>query len=220
MEFLKKRAQARRDAVRVRRFLKVAAGAADTPVLIRQVAAERFYMKCCAAAAGGRHTAPESVRLRRQMKEEARRLKISFSRIEERLAPVAAGLGLGPAVSGGEGRVDYYEVMGVGPDTDGEALKKAYRNLARRLHPDAPTGEKEPFLALQEAYEVLSDPVLRGWYDAGRKGAGRIGWSEGGAAQEREAAERRSALRRQGLILAAVILLLACISLLADHLLR
>ena len=64
---------------------------------------------------------------------------------------------------------DYYEVLGVGRD-DGEAeIKKAFRGLARELHPDVndhdPEAE-EKFKAAAEAYEVLSDPERRRTYDA------------------------------------------------------
>ena len=63
---------------------------------------------------------------------------------------------------------DLYKVLGVSRDVDAEALKKAYRKLARRHHPDVNPGDKaaeEKFKAISEAYDVLSDPTKRRNYD-------------------------------------------------------
>jgi curved DNA-binding protein len=62
---------------------------------------------------------------------------------------------------------DYYEVMGLGRDASQEDIKRAYRRLARKYHPDvskAPDAE-ERFKELGEAYEVLKDPDKRAAYD-------------------------------------------------------
>lgn len=62
---------------------------------------------------------------------------------------------------------DYYEVLGVPKDADDAALKKAYRQLAKKYHPDANPGEEaaEKFKEASEAYSVLSDPQKRAQYD-------------------------------------------------------
>src|SRR5216684_1759283 len=63
---------------------------------------------------------------------------------------------------------DYYEVLGVGRNASAEDIKKAYRKLARKLHPDLNPGDKqaeEQFKELQEAYDVLSDAENRKLYD-------------------------------------------------------
>ena len=63
---------------------------------------------------------------------------------------------------------DYYKILGVSKSTDAEDLKKAYRKLARKYHPDVNPGDKTAeakFKEINEAYEVLSDPEKRNKYD-------------------------------------------------------
>ena len=63
---------------------------------------------------------------------------------------------------------DYYDVLGVNRDADDETVKKAYRRLAMKHHPDRNTGDKsseERFKEAKEAYEVLSDADKRAAYD-------------------------------------------------------
>jgi molecular chaperone DnaJ len=63
--------------------------------------------------------------------------------------------------------VDLYGVLGVGPEASAEDIKRAFRTLARRYHPDAnpEPGAEERFKEINAAYEVLSDPVKRRQYD-------------------------------------------------------
>lgn len=92
---------------------------------------------------------------------------------------------------------DYYEVLGVSRDSDAAEIKKAYRKLARKHHPDVNPGNPDSesrFKEIQEAYAVLSDPKRRSEFDQfgrvdgdfgaggdpfGRSG-GRTRWQNGG----------------------------------------
>src|SRR5258706_3630696 len=64
--------------------------------------------------------------------------------------------------------IDYYKVLGVDKNATQEDIKKAYRKLARKLHPDLNPNDKEAhkkFQQVNEANEVLSDPEKRKKYD-------------------------------------------------------
>ena len=63
-----------------------------------------------------------------------------------------------------ESKRDYYEVLGVDRGADEAAIKKAYRQLAKKYHPDMNPGDKDEemkFKEASEAYAVLSDPEKR-----------------------------------------------------------
>ncbi len=80
-----------------------------------------------------------------------------------------------------ESKRDYYEVLGVSKDADDAALKKAYRVLAKKYHPDAnPDNQEaaEKFKEASEAYSVLSDPEKRKQYDQ----FGHAAFEQGGGA--------------------------------------
>ncbi len=75
---------------------------------------------------------------------------------------------------------DYYDVLGVPRDATPEQIKKAYRALAKKYHPDRNPGDRSAearFKQVQEAYDVLSDPQKRALYD--RYGAAGVGGSAG-----------------------------------------
>ena len=62
--------------------------------------------------------------------------------------------------------MDYYLVLGISPDADPDTIRSAFRNLARRYHPDAGEGSSaERFRDIVSAYETLNDPTRRGDYD-------------------------------------------------------
>ena len=82
---------------------------------------------------------------------------------------------------------DYYEVLGISRSADKDAIKKAYRKMAKKYHPDSNAGNpdaEEKFKEVTEAYNVLSDPEKKKLYDqfghaAFEEGAGGAGYGEG-----------------------------------------
>ena len=96
-----------------------------------------------------------------------------------------------------ESKRDYYEVLGVSRDADDATLKKAYRQVAKKYHPDMNPGDAEAekkFKEASEAYAVLSDPEKRRQYDqfghaafeGGAGGAGGFGGFDFGGADFRD----------------------------------
>ena len=68
-------------------------------------------------------------------------------------------------------KLDYYEVLGVTRDADEEAVRAAYRRLAKALHPDVNHRRTatEEFKELQDAFGTLGDPIRRRVYDAAQR---------------------------------------------------
>ncbi len=106
---------------------------------------------------------------------------------------------------------DYYAILGLRRDADSAAIKRAFRTLARQLHPDINPGNREAerrFKEVSEAYDVLGDEEKRQMYDrlgsqwqSGR-GAGGFDWSsyfdeQSGEKTERNGRRYRTASRRE-----------------------
>ena len=71
-------------------------------------------------------------------------------------------------------RIDHYKILGVSEDASADEIKKAYRRLAKRYHPDRTGGDKAKetrFKEIGQAYDVVGDPEKRRQYDAMRSGA-------------------------------------------------
>lgn len=87
--------------------------------------------------------------------------------------------GMHPGMGGGGGpppdTEEYYKVLGVDKNVDSKSLKKAYRKMAMKHHPDK-GGDEATFKAISEAYDVLSDPEKRDLYDK----YGKEGVEQGG----------------------------------------
>jgi DnaJ-class molecular chaperone len=85
--------------------------------------------------------------------------------------------------------IDYYKTLGVARGATADEIRKAYKKLARKFHPDTRPGDKdaaEQFKKVQQAYEVLGDADKRSQYDrygqafdGGRGGPYRTAWSSG-----------------------------------------
>jgi DnaJ-class molecular chaperone len=61
-----------------------------------------------------------------------------------------------------------YETLGVAHTATDDEIKRAYRRLARRYHPDGESADADAFVQVKDAYELLSDPQRRDAYDASR----------------------------------------------------
>ena len=93
---------------------------------------------------------------------------------------------------------DYYGILGVTPDAGPDEIKRAYRRLARELHPDVnpDAGAQERFAEVSAAYEVLSDPEKRRIVDLGGDPLGN-----GGAERGRRPVQRLRLRRHHGRLL-------------------
>ncbi len=76
---------------------------------------------------------------------------------------------------------DYYEILGVSKEATSDEIKKAYRKLAHKHHPDKTGGDDKKFKEINEAYQTLSDETKRSQYDQFGKDFNQNGGTQGGA---------------------------------------
>lgn len=72
---------------------------------------------------------------------------------------------------------DFYKILGISENASPDEIKKAYRNLAHKYHPDKSSGDEAKFKEINEAYQTLSDASKRQQYDVRRRfGGGYAGF--------------------------------------------
>ena len=111
---------------------------------------------------------------------------------------------------------DYYEVLGVSKDAAERDIKKAYKRLAMKYHPDRTQGDKskeEQFKEVKEAYEILNDDQKRAAYDQYGHAAFEQGGHGGGGGGL--AADKTSVML---LVIFSVISLVAVVAVVVDNL--
>jgi curved DNA-binding protein CbpA len=204
-----------------REFVGLVVAVDDTPTLIRRIAEHQHYMAFCSAAVKAeQNTDPLLLRFYHELKADARRQNISFDRIREKLAPVAAALGL-HIITPDAIQADYYRILGVSKDVDAAAIKKAYRNKALTAHPDTAGSGGDLFLAVHEAYNVLSDATLRRQYDLSRRQSDHRQWREDNQYPEGDVHDAAPpAFRRNVNLFILILCVLAGIAVLVDHEMR
>lgn len=154
------------------RFLKQVYSAYDTPSLIKLIAQDDKYLELCRAISNVNQK--NSPRVFQDLDIECQKQGFDLYTIQLKLNPASIALGL--VKSSGE-QVDYYSLLGVEATADITDIRKAYRELARKTHPDTGTnGDSQAFVALNEAYQTLIDPDLRNYYDQSRQNLGL--WNE------------------------------------------
>ncbi|MCF8111932.1 MAG: J domain-containing protein [Desulfobacteraceae bacterium] len=183
-------------------------------------------MRCCAALAKAeQNRAGRLAGLRRKLETEARLRGYCVEDIKRRLAPVAGVLGLADARDVQAGlQADYYRTLKVSAGAGDSEVKKAFCRLARQTHPYAAGGGRERFMAVHEAYEVLSDPARRRQYDQSRRHEMHLPWTEetapgyqGGRGQDDFPAGQ---VRGTIYLMAAVVAGLIFVAIVADMIIR
>src|SRR5580704_16073132 len=102
--------------------------------------------------------------------------------------------------------IDFYKTLGVGRNASAEEIRKAYKKLARKYHPDVRPGDKDAadqFKKVQQAYSVLGDAEKRVQFDrfghasnGGHSGPYRTAWATGGNVRPWRAVRRCPKRRR------------------------
>ena len=145
--------------------------------------AEAMYK--AAGSAGAAARAPRPVPAAQARRRARRSPRTTWSTPSSSTSTTRRSKARGRAVAGASGwcaglalavtvlwqQQDYYQTLGVGREAGEDEIRKAYRKLARKHHPDLNPGDKsaeDRFKKVQEAYDVLSDPKKKQMYDPGR----------------------------------------------------
>jgi curved DNA-binding protein CbpA len=176
------------------RFLKQVYTAYDSPTLIKLAAQDGKYPELCRIISNANQK--NSPKLFQSLDNECQKQGFDLYTIQLKLKPVSTALGL--VKSSGE-QVDYYDLLKVEANADVADIRKAYRELARKTHPDAgKNGDGKAFVELNEAYQTLIDPDLRYYYDQSRQNQDL--WNEQSGSPQKQKKRLRN-LYQIGLIL-------------------
>ncbi len=187
----------------------------DTPSLIQHIADNRNYLVFCSLIFKIKQSGNlQILQFGQIVNEEIRKQSITYDKIKNKLIPVALALGLNIDCSDAFQK-DYYQILGVRPDATPPEIKTAYRKKAGIVHPDKPTGKKDDFIAIQEAYSVLGDDSIRHQYDISCKQAPGPVWSEA-AFPASGLQEKSGRVSRYAYYLIVLVLCLLCISFITD----
>jgi DnaJ-domain-containing protein 1 len=149
------------------RFLGQIGASTDTPCLIVMIAADADYLRLCHSIIDP--NAEYDPGFTRVLKRICRDHGWRLGRLKEKLTPAAIALGIAPFP---HTFFDYYRILGVRPQANGQEIKTAYRRKAIQCHPDANanlSGGSRQFAELNEAYRTLRDPLRRQHYDLNRQ---------------------------------------------------
>jgi hypothetical protein len=143
----------------------------QTPSIIRLVSSNADYIKLCAAIVNdtGSNAILPFMRVCREK-------GIDIRLVREKLIPVANALGLTIESAFSQ---NYYHILGLTPAASADQIKKSFRQKARTVHPDtnhSGTSQSRAFVELHEAYQILSNPESRRYYDQKGPFAGQ--WNE------------------------------------------
>ena len=158
------------------RFLRQVHTVHDSPSLIKLVAYDRDYLVLVGAIVNaGQEDDPKFFQ---RLTTECHLQGLGVNIMQEKLRPVALSLGL---VVSSKIQTDYYGLLGITSDADESEIKKTYRELAYKTHPDTSSegqDSNQAFVELNAAYHTLITPDLRHQYDQSRS---RLGlWKEQG----------------------------------------
>jgi DnaJ-domain-containing protein 1 len=137
----------------------------DTPSLILIIATDADYLWACRSIVNPTAKSVSASTLQRICRLHGWHV----DDLRKKLTPAAKALGIIPP---GKAAASYYQVLGVQEKATAREIKQAFRNRAFNIHPDTssdPTGSKQQFQDLMDAYKTLRDPDLRQCYDAGRR---------------------------------------------------